>query len=84
MPDGHKYEYRDDTPLEFTSVDIAYNFDSIDVDTGIPNPGIVNDNTFAVIIANESYSIIENTKSQTPTVIPSGAMSAAWKDLRLR
>lgn len=31
MPDGHKYEYRDDTPLEFTSVDIAYNFDSIDV-----------------------------------------------------
>lgn len=31
MPDGHRYEYRDDTPLEFTSVDIAYNFDSIDV-----------------------------------------------------
>lgn len=84
MPDGHKYEYRNDTPLEFTSVDIAYNFDSIDVDaadehiertrpnfnrkslavgnsdvdTGIPNLGIVNDNTFAVIIANENYQTV--------------------------
>ncbi len=84
-PDGHKYSYKNDAPLEFTSVDIAYNFDSIDVeavdeggknhgkpqfsrkslkvgnsdvDMGIPMSGVVNDNTFAVIIANENYQSV--------------------------
>lgn len=71
--------------MEFASVDISYNFDSIDVDaddaddgnvgkprlhrksvatgksdvdTNIPSSGIVNDKTFAVIIANEKYQSV--------------------------
>ena len=71
--------------MEFASVDISYNFDSIDVDaddaddgnvgkprlhrksvatgksdvdTNIPSSGIVNDKTFAVIVANEKYQSV--------------------------
>ncbi len=84
-PDGHKYTYNNDATLEFASVDIVYNFDSIDVeavegaaggksvqqinrkalnvgrsdvDMGIPVSNVVNDNTFAVIIANEKYQMV--------------------------
>lgn len=84
-PDGRSFTYRNNNSLEFASVDISYNFDSIDVDaddaddgnvgkprlhrksvatgksdvdTNIPSSGIVNDKTFAVIIANEKYQSV--------------------------
>ena len=90
-PDGRSFSYRNNNSLEFASVDISYNFDSIDVDvddaddaddaddgnvgkprlhrksvatgksdvdTNIPSSGIVNDKTFAVIVANEKYQSV--------------------------
>lgn len=84
-PDGRSFTYRNNNSLEFASVDISYNFDSIDVDaddaddgnvgkprlhrksvatgksdvdTNIPSSGIVNDKTFAVIVANEKYQSV--------------------------
>ena len=84
-PDGRSFTYRTHNSLEFASVDISYNFDSIDVDaddaddgnvgkprlhrksvatgksdvdTNIPSSGIVNDKTFAVIVANEKYQSV--------------------------
>lgn len=84
-PDGRSFTYRNNNSLEFASVDISYNFDSIDVDaddaddgnvgkprlhrksvatgksdvdTNIPSSWIVNDKTFAVIIANEKYQSV--------------------------
>ncbi len=84
-PEGRSYTYRNNNSLEFASVDISYNFDSIDVeaededdykagkprlhrksvvtgmsdvDTNIPLSGIVNDKTFAVIVANEKYQSV--------------------------
>ncbi|MDO4826898.1 MAG: WG repeat-containing protein, partial [Bacteroidia bacterium] len=84
-PDGRSFTYRNNNSLEFASVDISYNFDSInvdaddaddgnvgksrllrksvvtgksDVDTNIPSSRIVNDKTFAVIIANEKYQSV--------------------------
>lgn len=76
------YKYNNDAPLQFTSVDIDYVFESVDfdavpvdvpknrqtissrsekaivradVDMSIPSSGKQNENTFAVIIANENY-----------------------------
>lgn len=83
-PDGKSYTYQNDAMLEFASVDIVYNFDSIDIDAaddggvqnrpqinrkamnvgksdvdlGIPVTNVVNDRTFAVIIANEKYQMV--------------------------
>ncbi len=82
-PDGREYTYKNDATLEFTSVDIVYDFDSVDIDVdtdanasrqhvnrkslnvgksdvdmGIPVSNTVNDNTFAVIIANEKYQMV--------------------------
>ena len=84
-PDGRSFTYRNNNSLEFASVEISYNFDSIDVDaddaddgnvgkprlhrksvatgksdvdTNIPSSGIVNDKTFAVIVANEKYQSV--------------------------
>lgn len=84
-PDGRSFTYRNNNSLEFASVDISYNFDSIDVDaddaddgnvgkprlhrksvatgksdvdTNIPSSGIVNNKTFAVIVANEKYQSV--------------------------
>lgn len=84
-PDGRSFTYRNNNSLEFASVDISYNFDSIDVDaddaddgnvgkprlhrksvatgksdvdTNIPSSGIVNDKTFAVIVATEKYQSV--------------------------
>lgn len=80
-PSGRSYKYSNSAVLEFTSVDIKYNFDEIDVDynaddvqrgsqmmkkksisvgksdvdQGVPESRRVNDNTFAVILANENY-----------------------------
>lgn len=80
--DGKSYSYNNKESLVFSSVDIEYNFESVDfdeelrneikgnqsikiksekvlakadVDVGIPTSDINNDNTFAVIIANENY-----------------------------
>ncbi len=80
-PEGKEYKYSNQASLEFSSVDIEYNFEKIeldaeiaevprgeqsikkgtlsigksDVDTNIPETDFVNENTFAVIIANENY-----------------------------
>ena len=80
-PTGKSYTYSNKAVLEFASIDIEYNFDSIEltqetpevpannmhvkkktmsvgkseIDMGIPETMAVNENTFAVIIANENY-----------------------------
>lgn len=85
---GKTYTYNNTAVLEFASVDIAYNFDSIeleqepvdvpannmlvkkktlsvgksDIDIGIPETNYVNDNTFAVIIANENYQRVSHVE----------------------
>lgn len=86
--DGRQYFYNNEAPLEFASVDIVYNFDSIaveaedqpsnpgkqqinrkavnigksDVDMNIPVSGIADENTFAVIIANEKYQSVSEVE----------------------
>ncbi len=78
---GHTYKYMNTASLQFTKVDINYNFDRIEIDEMTDNPnyaqnnkvvsktikvgssdvdknipmGEKNENTFAVIIANEDY-----------------------------
>ena len=85
---GKSYYYNNNAALEFASVDIEYNFDSIDVemetpamptnnmllkkknisvgksdiDLGIPESNIINNNKFAVIIANEDYQRVSHVE----------------------
>lgn len=87
--DGKSYTYDNRAALEFASVDIEYNFDSIelaqdsfdapvnsnvqlkkkslsvrksDIDIGIPETREVNENAFAVIIANEDYQRVSHVE----------------------
>lgn len=85
-PDNKSYKYSNKDVLEFTTVDIKYNFDRIevpsdfdndaeanihvtrksipvgksDIDFGIPETREINNNTFAVIIANENYQRVSH------------------------
>lgn len=87
-PYGKSYLYNNKADLVFASIDIDYNFDSIevaqesstypangmqiqrktmsagksDIDLSIPETKSINNNTFAVIIANENYQRVSHVE----------------------